>query len=302
MKSPALGPIHERITAIGIPEYPAYVIQGTQRTLMIDSGVNHLGPLYVSSLADLLGDASWLDYLLLTHSHYDHVGSAGYLRRRIPGLKIGAHERVAGLVRKPSVLERMERLSASHDELLRYNTAGEDVTMGPFEIDVALEQGDEIDLGELTCTVYETPGHTRDSLAFYFPEIQALFPGDATGVLRTGPGTPLQVEFVASYQDYVDSLSLMISLQPGCVCLPHNWVLTHEDATEFLAYSLAETSRYRAFIERCLEETRGDVESAIERLVQIHFGPGGVAAEPTLSDITNITAQVGHIAGLQSGG
>ncbi|MBN1631256.1 MAG: MBL fold metallo-hydrolase [Thermoleophilia bacterium] len=301
MKSPALGPIHDRITAIGISEYPAYVIQGTHRTLMIDSGVNHLGPLYLSSLADLLGNVSRLDYLLLTHSHYDHVGSAGYLRRFIPGLKIGAHERVAELVRKPSVLERMDRLSASHDELLRHNPAGEDVTTGPFEIDVTLKQDDEIDLRGLTCIVYETPGHTRDSLAFYFPEIKALFPGDATGVLRTGPGTPLQVEFVASYQDYVDSLRLMVSLRPECVCLPHNWVLTHEDATEFLAYSLAETSRYRAFIERCLEEAGGDVEGAIERLLHVHFGPGGVAPQPTLSDITNITAQVRLIAGLQGG-
>ena len=199
MKQQAKGQIHERIIAIPNAWYPAYIVRGEKKNLMIDAGVNLLGPRYLASIKDILGNPERLDYLFLTHSHYDHAGSAHYLKQRIPGLKIGAHKRVADLLQKPSVLEMMNRLSRNHVELLKYNTAGEDLTLHPFEIDFSLKQGDEFDLGGLTCRVYEAPGHTRDSLAFYFPEIKALFPSEACGVLQGETGSEMQVEFLSSY-------------------------------------------------------------------------------------------------------
>jgi glyoxylase-like metal-dependent hydrolase (beta-lactamase superfamily II) len=296
MKQKAKGQVHERITAVAGASYPAYIMRGDKKSLMVDSGVNLLGPLYLSSIRDSLGDAGPLDYLLLTHSHYDHVGAAGYLKRHIPDLKIGAHERVADLMRKQSVLETMNRLSTSHAELLKRNTAGEDLTLRPFVIDILLKQGDEIDLGGLTCCVHETPGHTRDSLSYYFPEIGALFPGEACGVLRTGRGDRLQAEFVASFEDYVDSLERMIALKPEIICLAHNWVLTHEDAASFLKRSLAETFRYRELIESYLNAAGGEVEQAVQDMARAEYSEDGIGLPPPASYMANLTAQVKHIA------
>ncbi len=300
MKQPAEGRVHERITAIADVVYPAYIVRGGQKSLMIEAGVNLLGPRYLAAIKDMFGETGRLDYLFLSHSHYDHVGSADYLKRHIPGLKIGAHERVAGLLGKPSVLERMNRLSMSHVELPQYDRAGEDLTLHPFAIDVLLKQGDEFDLGELTCRVYETPGHTRDSLAYYFPEIRALFPGDACGVLRTGADGPLQVEFVASYRDYVRSLRLMIALEPEIICLAHNWVLTHEEAAAFLERSLAETFLYRELIESYLDAANGDVERAIRDMARAEYDANSSILPPSAAYMTNLTAQVRHIAASRS--
>jgi 2-aminobenzoylacetyl-CoA thioesterase len=300
MKQPAQGQIHERITAIATASYPAYIVRGDEKSLMIDSGMNHLGPLYLASLKDMFGENGRPDYLFLTHSHYDHVGCAEYLKRHLPpGLKIGAHERAAGLVRKPSVMETMNRLSASHAELLEFNAAGEDLTLHPFEIDLSLKQDDRFDLGGLTCTVHETPGHTRDSLAFYFPELGALFPGDASGVLRAEvEGGASQVAFVASYQDYVASLELMIDLEPRILCMAHNWVLTREDATAFLRYSLAETFRYRELIESHLSAANGDVDEAVREMLRAEREANGDVFQPSAGYLTNLAAQVKHIAEL----
>jgi hypothetical protein len=44
MKQQAKGQIHERITAIPNAWYPTYVIRGEKKNLMIDAGVNLLGP------------------------------------------------------------------------------------------------------------------------------------------------------------------------------------------------------------------------------------------------------------------
>jgi 2-aminobenzoylacetyl-CoA thioesterase len=299
VKQQAKGQIHERITAIPNAWHPAYVVQGKEKNMMIDAGVNLLGPRYLKALRDLFGDAELLHYLFLTHSHYDHLGAAFYLKQHIHGLIIGAHERVAGLVQKQSVLEMMNRLSGNHVELLKYNTDGEDLTLRPFAIDLRLKQQDEFDLGGLTCRVFEVPGHTRDSLAFYIPEIKALFPGEAVGVLQGGPGMHIQVEFLSSYRDYIDSLKAMISLKPEIVCLGHGLVLTHEDAADFLERSLAETFEYRKLIESYLDAAGGNVERAIQDMARVEYDVKGTILQERVSYVTNLSAQMMHIAGLR---
>lgn len=300
MKQQAKGRIHERITAIPNAWYPVYLVRGEKKNLMIDAGMNLLGPRYLTLIKDILGDTKQLHYLFLTHSHYDHVGSTGYLKRHIPGLKIGSHERLTGLLQKPTVLEMMNRLSGNHVELLKYNTAGEDLTLNPFAIDIMLKQGDEFDLGGLTCRVYETPGHTKDSLTLYFPEIKALFPGESAGVLQGETGSEMQVEFLASYRDYIDSLKLMISLEPEIICPGHGWVLSGKDAGDFLQRSLAETFRHRDLIEGYLTAAGGDVETAIQEMAHAQYDVKGGIFQERISYVTNLSAQVRHIAGLNT--
>jgi glyoxylase-like metal-dependent hydrolase (beta-lactamase superfamily II) len=299
MKKQAKGKIHERITAIPNSWYPVYMIQGDHKNLMIDAGVNLLAPRYLALVKEILGDAGLLDYLFLTHSHYDQVGAVHYLKRHIPGLKIGAHERMAGLLEKPSVITMMNRLSQNHVELLKYNVDGVDLTLQPFETDILLRGGDAFDLGGLTCRVYETPGHTRDSLTFYIPEIKALFPGEASGVLQGETGSEMQVEFLSSYDDYIESLKFMISLEPEIICLAHGWVLTEKDAADFLKRSLAETFGYREVIERYLNAANGDVQKAILDMAHAEYDVKGGIFQERISYVTNLSAQIRHIAGLQ---
>ncbi len=298
MRQQAKGQIHERITAIPNAWYPIYLVRGEKRNLVIDAGVNLLGPRYYEVIRETLGDDQPLHYLFLTHSHYDHIGSAGYLKERFSGLKIGAHERLASLMQKPTVLDMMNRLSGNHVELHKYNPDAEDLTLCPFDIDIPLKQEDRFDLGGLTCCVYETPGHTKDSLSFYFPEIQALFPGESAGVLQGTTGSEIQVEFLSSYQDYIDSLKQMIALRPAILCLGHGWVLDGKDAEVFLQRSLAETYRYRELIETYLMSAGGDAQRATEEMAYTEYDVKGGIFQEKISYVTNLSAQVRHIAGL----
>jgi len=175
----------------------------------------------------------------------------------------------------------------------------EELLITPFPIELVLADGDEFDLGGLTVRVLATPGHTRDSLSFFVPELAALFPGDACGEFKDSAASEIHVQFVSSYQQYLDSLLHLASLCPQMVCLAHGWVLTDEDARWYLETSVAETYRYRDLIERYLEAAQGNVEEAIRRMMHDQYDSKPGTMQNRCSYLTNLEAQVRHIASLR---
>ena len=298
MKRLAAGSITEFISVAGNSFYPDYVIKGRRKNLMIEAGLNLMGPLYCRSLDEILGSRALLDYLFITHSHYDHLGAAHYLKRLIPQLAIGAHERVAPLLQKESVLALMSRLSEIQRELFQDIAGDEDLSIRPVEIELSLKEGDEIDLGGISCRVYEVPGHTKDSLAYFIPQIRALFSGEAAGVPQGMDADDPQVEFLSSYDDYLVSLERMISLEPEILCVGHGWVFTGEDVSPFLRTSHAATSEYRKLIECYLDSAGSDIEKAVEMMTRKEYDEKGTIFQERNAYITNLSAQVRHIAGL----
>jgi 2-aminobenzoylacetyl-CoA thioesterase len=174
----------------------------------------------------------------------------------------------------------------------------EDVHIGPVDFEFHLKEGDRFDLGGVTCDVYEMPGHTGDSLAFFIPEISALFAGEACGIPEGDKDSHVQVEFLSSYDDYVSSLDTMIALRPKLIGMAHMWVFTDDDATEFLEQSRKATPRYRKLIEQYLDAANGDIDSAVQSMVKKEYDEKGTIMQPRESYIQNLRAQVRHVASI----
>jgi len=298
MKAYANGHINERISVAGNPAYPAYLIRGDEKNLLIDAGINLFGPLYLQSIGDILGSINRLDYIFITHSHYDHLGALPYLKRMIPGVKIGGFNTIVDLLKKESVLERMNSLSEIQREVFREITGEEDVRITPVEFDHLLRDGDKFDLGGITCEIYETPGHTRDCLSYFIPELGALFPGEIVGVPDWQTGNEIQVEFLSSYDDYLESIGKLTKLEPELIGMAHGWYFTGEDAINFLEKSYDETIRYRKLIEDYIIDSDGDIEKTIETITRVEYDEKGTIMQERNAYITNLTAQVKHLAGL----
>ena len=103
--------IHDNIVVLEGPYYPSYLIIGHNALFMIDAGINLLGPRYIGALQQAGYSLEQLDYLLLTHSHYDHLGALSYLKKKTPALPVGGHERLMELLQKTSVCNTMNFLS-----------------------------------------------------------------------------------------------------------------------------------------------------------------------------------------------
>lgn len=88
-------------------------------------------------------DGGTLDYVLLTHGHYDHICYAKPLAERF-GAKIVTGEHNAPFLRDPSL-----NLTAKHG-----------IPFEPFEADLLLKDGESFLLGETEIRYLYTPGHT----------------------------------------------------------------------------------------------------------------------------------------------
>lgn len=296
MKFLAQGKVNDYLQVIGHIGYPAYIVKGHHKNMMVDAGINLLGPKYYTDLIDTLGAAHNLDYVAITHSHYDHLGAVPYLLKKMPGLTIVGAKRIQHLLSKQSVIDFMTHLSNIQKPLFADITGQEDVSLHSFDITMPVKEGDTIDLAGLTCRVYEVPGHTRDSLAYYFPQIKMLCPGEAVGVPQGMDGQNIQVEFLSSYEDYYSSLEKMASLEVKILCHAHGFIYTDDDVVSYFGTSLKATEQYKNLLLEYLDKVNGDIEQAVLVITQEEYDKKGTIHQERNAYISNLTAQVKLIA------
>ena len=120
-----------------------------------------------------LEETGWrLTHILVTHRHGDHVQGIEPLKARY-GCRVIAP-----------------------DKAIREVPA----------LDATVREGDTVRVGDLTAHVWETPGHCRDHIAYWFAADRALFAGDTIFTLGCGRVSE------SSYADMWASLSRLASL------------------------------------------------------------------------------------------
>jgi glyoxylase-like metal-dependent hydrolase (beta-lactamase superfamily II) len=298
----AKGDINHRIAIIGHPVYPGYVLKTQHINVMIEAGLSFLGPAYLQSLTTVIGDYKNLDCLLVTHSHYDHMGALPYLARQIPNLDTAGPGLFNYLMQRESVLNTMNSLSAQLKDYFRdiFAGDGQDVKITATTLKTVLKEGDRFHWGDLSLEVFETPGHTKDHLSFFIPEMGILFPGEALGN-PAGDGRQVKVEFVSSYRDYIQSIEKLTALKPCIIAMSHLYYYTDDDAGKFMENTYQETLSYRELIEHYLNDGNGDVKSAISLMVEHEYDEKGTILMERNAYIANLTGQVKAISAMQSG-
>lgn len=128
----------------------AYLIDAKRKTL-VDAGM--------SAGRVLQGIGGSLDLIILTHCHFDHVGAVPEIVKAT-GAKVAMHEKDVAML-KNDVAAAM--FGASRPE---------------FGVDTVLQDGEEVDLGDIKLTVIHTPGHTPGSICLCDTESKVLFTGD----------------------------------------------------------------------------------------------------------------------------
>ncbi len=168
----------------------AYLVRGTRRTVLVDTGLPSSFEGICAALATLGLTPGDLDLVVLTHEHIDHAGSAPQLAKHCP---VAAHRLAA---RKLSL----------HDEFTMINKAfpEQPTEVGDFEIDIVLEEGCRIEAGGgRTLHVLHTPGHCSGSICLLDAGHRALISADtimAGGVVGGVLGSGNVADYIASLE------------------------------------------------------------------------------------------------------
>jgi glyoxylase-like metal-dependent hydrolase (beta-lactamase superfamily II) len=287
------GKITEEFYALGNPALPAYLLLG-ESPVLFDSGMTVMGPLYLQDLKKYLGDPDRLTHLFLTHSHFDHVGSAPFLKRNLPRLKVAAGKAAADIFKRPNAIQLIQSLSKPMEEKMKSQMGGLDMTFQGLELDRILEDGEEIELEDGTqIRVIATPGHTRDSVCYYLPKLKALVGGEAVGTFdRHSNVRPV---FLSSYDDYLSSLEKLKPLKVDLLLLGHFYALT-ADAQDMMAKAIEATLALGKRIDAELKAHGGNQEAVVKKIFQEDFVEKKLIEQEERPFLINLTAQVKAMA------
>jgi glyoxylase-like metal-dependent hydrolase (beta-lactamase superfamily II) len=153
-----------------------WLVLGARRALLIDSGVG------VSPLAPVVAAITSLPTtLILTHTHYDHIGGAHEFAERI------AHPAEAEALANPTPEATLHEGWLTPESFAYAPYPGFDVrdyAVRPAPATRLVEDGEVLDLGGRRIEVVHAPGHSPGLLCLFDRACGALFSSDA---LYDGP-------------------------------------------------------------------------------------------------------------------
>jgi glyoxylase-like metal-dependent hydrolase (beta-lactamase superfamily II) len=264
--------------------FPLYVIGG-ERPAMIDCAILAKAGEIEEKLAALLRGKR-LAMVLLTHSHYDHVGACQWLQEK-HGFSIFASQRTKDVLENDRAVAFIDELNQKfkaieNDGSISAFTRPHGITAVGDNSRISVSSGSFFE-------VHETPGHTRCSVSFLLRPENILFPGDAAGVVeRSGRIKPL---FLSSYGQYERSLQKLVTLEADVLAPAHNSAIKgRERVRRFLADSLAESRRLKDKIVAWLTESH-DFAAIAERILEEEYDAPTLMG-PREALTINVTAMV----------
>ena len=212
------------------PGSHAYLVRGATKNVLIDTGVAGKFPVLKHRLAELGLHVRDVSLVILTHEHYDHIGATAFFHR---SALVAAHRLAANKVEL-------------QDEFVTFKKYRDECSK-PFWVDVWLESGSVIDLGNYELQVLHTPGHTSGCICLYEPSRGLLFTGDTV----FAGGTLSEIAVGGNVSDYVNSVRRLSSLKIRQIYPGHGRVSStpDEDLAKAIVYAQTMLDECKTFFE-----------------------------------------------------
>ena len=177
-----------------------YLIDCGVKLALIDTGGGEGVPDILDNVRALGFDPKTLEYALITHCHYDHIGGNKALKEAT-GCRIAAHESEVDDIEN---LGELTLMKMSLDEGRKFSAE---------KVDLCFQGGERIEIGDVGFNVVHTPGHTPGGLCYVMVEDGKVnvFTGDTARVdgrlgFINGPGY--------DHEAWKRSIKKLMSLEP----------------------------------------------------------------------------------------
>lgn len=196
----------------------AYIIKGDEKTALYDTGMACFKDnlLYNIELA-LNEEKRSIDYILISHTHYDHIGALPYILEKWPNAVVCGNAKASRVFESSTALSVMKELGTNAKK--SYHKDEVEIRTDGMRVDRVLSDGDEISLGSMKIIAYETKGHTDCSMSYYILPEKILISSESTGLLR-GPNV-IHTAPLKSVDDCIASTQKLKTLDYDCLIIPH---------------------------------------------------------------------------------
>lgn len=256
-----------RIVDVGcIAGGEAFLLMTEEKSAVVDAGFSFTAKPMVEKMKAELGDRP-LDYILLSHSHYDHISGASEMKKEWPEAKIVSAEHAAKVFEKKNVMKTIAKLNRSAAFYFRRNPFFR-CDLSKIRTDIIVKDGDVIDMGSEKVEIIGAPGHTKDSLAFWCRNEEILISCETMGVL-SGDDRVMPACLVG-FGCTMDFIERAERLHPKKMLYPHYGVIEGEgDCEKVISWAKRDNLELRDVILKAHREGM-DVET-IKQMVKDRY-------------------------------
>lgn len=192
----------------------SFLIETSEGLVLIESGPETTFDSLTKAIQNSGFDWRDVKHVLLTHIHFDHAGAAWKFAQN--GAKIYVHPTGLPHLQNPEKLWNSAAMIYGDDMDRLWGK------MEPIDENllVAVDDGDEIIIGDAMFKVWYTPGHAVHHNAYQLDNV--IFTGDAAGVkIENGPVVPPCPPPDINIELWEKSIRKLKELNPGSIYLTH---------------------------------------------------------------------------------
>lgn len=251
------------VRVTGGPGGEAILILGSEKTALHDCGMACFADNLIANLKTVLdAEGKTLDYILLSHTHYDHIGALPYVLKVWPEAQVCGLQKAKDVFAHPNARATMERLGNNAKEL--YGMEEIEITAEGMRVDRVLADGDSICLGAETITAYETKGHTDCSASYLLLPQKILFTSESTGMQATPE--LINTSPLKSYEDCFASAERLKKFDVNDLMIPHYGVLPPRRNARFFDDFIKEAKLEQKMLEDAIRQGLSD-----EEVLKVHM-------------------------------
>lgn len=251
---------------LGTVAFPAFLSLG-KVGMIIEGGTGPTFEMILKQIKSLGVDMKKIEYILLTHTHADHIGALPHLKHRWPHLKLVASGPGAKILNTRELYNEFLLVDLGIAQLMRAKSEIDNMPPIPedyrFEVDLVVKGGDTIDLGKgVMWEIIDTPGHSPCHISAYERTEGTLMVGDATGFYVPEKNVFWPNYFV-SLKTYAESIKKLATFPAKRAVLSHNAVV-EENVHRYFESAMAATREYHENILTQLERGNSAESIALE--------------------------------------
>ncbi|MEM9588023.1 MAG: MBL fold metallo-hydrolase [Planctomycetota bacterium] len=169
-----------------------YLVHDGDEWILIDIGYEETVEEFVEIIRDLDFPLSRCKTIVATHADVDHIQGLAKLKS-ILKTTVTAHPKAVQPLKDGDTLRTLAEIEPQNLKL----------PMPPVDVEVEVNDGDVIRVGDLELTVWHTPGHTDSQLAFQMGDV--LLSGD--NIYRDGCIGAIDAHHGSDIKDFIASLT-----------------------------------------------------------------------------------------------